>query len=177
MWTWFSNFFEKALVRRVKRRFAMRIVRLARSMCEVLTCAGSGLSAPCVSHWKDDGLASSEPQISVVRRRLRRHEFPPARSPLVTPSPRKMNVGLHRLSPFKVGRRRYAYPTLTQDDLAGVMGGTPDSSCDLRCTPKFSVLAGADLQGPSRCHPWAKPRVHPDVHVASACRTRHRSTA
>lgn len=31
-----------------------------------------------------------------------------------------MNVGLHRLSPFKVGRRRYAYPTLTQDDLAGV---------------------------------------------------------
>ena len=73
-----ANFFEKALVRRVKRRFAMRIVRLARSMCEVLTCAGSGLSAPCVSHWKDDGLASSEPQISVVRRRLRRHEFPPA---------------------------------------------------------------------------------------------------
>ena len=61
-----------------ERRFAMRIVRLARSMCEVLTCAGSGLSAPCVSHWKDDGLASSEPQISVVRRRLRRHEFPPA---------------------------------------------------------------------------------------------------
>ncbi len=31
-----------------------------------------------------------------------------------------MNVGLHRLSPFNVGRRRYAYPTLTQDDLAGV---------------------------------------------------------
>lgn len=31
-----------------------------------------------------------------------------------------MNVGIYRLSPFKVGRRRYAYPTLTQEDLAGV---------------------------------------------------------
>lgn len=43
MWTWLSNFFEKALVRRVMRGFAMRIVRLARSICDVLTCTGSGL--------------------------------------------------------------------------------------------------------------------------------------
>ena len=31
-----------------------------------------------------------------------------------------MNVGTYRLSPFKTGRRLYAYPTLTQEDLAGV---------------------------------------------------------
>lgn len=31
-----------------------------------------------------------------------------------------MNIGLYRLSPFKVGRRRYAYPTLSPEDLAGV---------------------------------------------------------
>ena len=31
-----------------------------------------------------------------------------------------VNVGLWRLSPFKTGRRTYAYPTLTQEDLAGV---------------------------------------------------------
>lgn len=31
-----------------------------------------------------------------------------------------MNLGLYRLSAFKVGRRKYAYPTLTEDDMAGV---------------------------------------------------------
>src|SRR5687767_9605450 len=31
-----------------------------------------------------------------------------------------MNVGLARLTAFKIGRRRYAYPTLTQEDLAAV---------------------------------------------------------
>jgi uncharacterized protein YifN (PemK superfamily) len=31
-----------------------------------------------------------------------------------------MNVSIARLSAFKVGRRRYAYPTLTQEDLAAV---------------------------------------------------------
>lgn len=31
-----------------------------------------------------------------------------------------MNVGLYRLSPFKIGRRKYAYPTLTPEDLAAV---------------------------------------------------------
>lgn len=35
-----SNFLENALVRRVKRRFAMRIARL---ICDVVTCIGSGL--------------------------------------------------------------------------------------------------------------------------------------
>jgi hypothetical protein len=28
--------------------------------------------------------------------------------------------GIYRLSAFKVGRRRYEYPTLTHDDLIGV---------------------------------------------------------
>jgi uncharacterized protein YifN (PemK superfamily) len=31
-----------------------------------------------------------------------------------------MNIGLYRLSAFKVGVRKYAYPTLTADDLAAV---------------------------------------------------------
>ncbi|PYE83901.1 type II toxin-antitoxin system PemK/MazF family toxin [Pseudoroseicyclus aestuarii] len=31
-----------------------------------------------------------------------------------------MNVALRRLSAFKVGRRKYEYPTLTPEDLAGV---------------------------------------------------------
>jgi uncharacterized protein YifN (PemK superfamily) len=31
-----------------------------------------------------------------------------------------MNIGLYRLSAFKVGRRQYVYPTLTAEDLAGV---------------------------------------------------------
>ena len=31
-----------------------------------------------------------------------------------------MNLGTYRLSAFKVGRRKYAYPTLTPDDLDGV---------------------------------------------------------
>lgn len=31
-----------------------------------------------------------------------------------------MNVGLYRLSAFKIGRRKYAYPTLNPEDLAGV---------------------------------------------------------
>lgn len=31
-----------------------------------------------------------------------------------------LNIGSYRLSAFKVGRRKYAYPTLTQADLAGV---------------------------------------------------------
>ena len=38
-----SNFLLNALVNRVKRRMPMRIVRLARSTCEVLTKAISGL--------------------------------------------------------------------------------------------------------------------------------------
>jgi mRNA interferase MazF len=31
-----------------------------------------------------------------------------------------MNIGSYRLSAFKIGRRKYEYPTLTPDDLAGV---------------------------------------------------------
>lgn len=31
-----------------------------------------------------------------------------------------MNLGLYRLSAFKVGRRQYAYPTLTEGDLRAV---------------------------------------------------------
>ena len=31
-----------------------------------------------------------------------------------------MNVGIWRLSAFKTGRRTYAYPTLSQDDMEGV---------------------------------------------------------
>ena len=31
-----------------------------------------------------------------------------------------MNVATRRLSAFKVGRRKYAYPTLTPEDLAAV---------------------------------------------------------
>ena len=31
-----------------------------------------------------------------------------------------MNLGTYRLSAFKVGRRQYVYPTLSQEDLAGV---------------------------------------------------------
>ncbi len=31
-----------------------------------------------------------------------------------------MNVAIRRLTAFKVGRRQYAYPTLTPEDLAGV---------------------------------------------------------
>lgn len=31
-----------------------------------------------------------------------------------------LNVGLYRLDAFKTGRRQYAYPTLTPEDLAGV---------------------------------------------------------
>jgi uncharacterized protein YifN (PemK superfamily) len=31
-----------------------------------------------------------------------------------------LNVGLYRLSAFKVGRRKYDYPTLTAEDLEGV---------------------------------------------------------
>ena len=31
-----------------------------------------------------------------------------------------MNIGLYRLSAFKVGRRKYVYPTLTPEDLAAV---------------------------------------------------------
>jgi hypothetical protein len=38
---WFSNFFENAFVSRLKRRLCIRIVRLARSEKDVLTCAMS----------------------------------------------------------------------------------------------------------------------------------------
>jgi uncharacterized protein YifN (PemK superfamily) len=31
-----------------------------------------------------------------------------------------MNLGIYRLTGFKVGRRQYVYPTLAQEDLAGV---------------------------------------------------------
>ena len=31
-----------------------------------------------------------------------------------------LNLGTYRLSAFKIGRRQYAYPTLTPEDLAGV---------------------------------------------------------
>jgi len=31
-----------------------------------------------------------------------------------------MNLGLHRLNGFKVGRRQWEYPQLTPEDLAGV---------------------------------------------------------
>jgi len=31
-----------------------------------------------------------------------------------------MNLGTYRLSAFKIGRRQYAYPTLTPEDLRGV---------------------------------------------------------
>lgn len=31
-----------------------------------------------------------------------------------------MNLGTYRLSAFKIGRRKYAYPTLTPEDLAAV---------------------------------------------------------
>lgn len=31
-----------------------------------------------------------------------------------------LNVGTYRLNAFKVGRRKYVYPTLSQEDLAGV---------------------------------------------------------
>ncbi len=40
---WFSTFFEKPLVKRVKRRIPIRIVRLARSTCDLLMWYGSGL--------------------------------------------------------------------------------------------------------------------------------------
>ena len=38
----FSTFFEKAFVSRVKRRMLIRIVRFARSTCDVLMCWPSG---------------------------------------------------------------------------------------------------------------------------------------
>ena len=31
-----------------------------------------------------------------------------------------MNLGIYRLRAFKVGRRKYYYPTLTPEDLKGV---------------------------------------------------------
>lgn len=31
-----------------------------------------------------------------------------------------LNIGLYRLTAFKVGRRKYEYPTLSAEDLAGV---------------------------------------------------------
>lgn len=34
-----------------------------------------------------------------------------------------LNIGVHRLDAFKVGRRKYTYPTLTPEDLAGVRNG------------------------------------------------------
>ncbi len=40
---WFSTFFEKPLVKRVKRRIPIHIVRLVRSTCDVLMWAGSEL--------------------------------------------------------------------------------------------------------------------------------------
>ena len=43
-----------------------------------------------------------------------------------------MNVSLTRLSAFKTGRRQYAYPTLSPEDLAGV---------------RRAVLAGLGLDG------------------------------
>ena len=43
-----------------------------------------------------------------------------------------MNISLTRLSAFKTGRRQYAYPTLSPEDLAGV---------------RRAVLAGLGLDG------------------------------
>ncbi len=43
-----------------------------------------------------------------------------------------MNVSLARLSAFKIGRRKYLYPTLSPEDLAGV---------------RRAVLAGLGLDG------------------------------
>ena len=43
-----------------------------------------------------------------------------------------MNVALRRLTAFKIGRRKYTYPTLSPEDLAGVRRG---------------VLAGLGLDG------------------------------
>jgi len=43
-----------------------------------------------------------------------------------------MNVSLHRLHAFKVDRRKYVYPTLSPEDLAGV---------------RQAVLAGLGLDG------------------------------
>ena len=42
--SWFSTFFEKALVSRVNRRMDIRIVRLDRSTDDVLMCFGSGVA-------------------------------------------------------------------------------------------------------------------------------------
>ena len=43
MCAWFSNFFENAFVKRVKRRFDMLTVRLNRSMYEVEMCLVIGM--------------------------------------------------------------------------------------------------------------------------------------
>ncbi len=45
VWQWFSNFFEKAFVNRVKRRIPIRMVRFARSTYDVLMCFRSGSPA------------------------------------------------------------------------------------------------------------------------------------
>ena len=42
-WIWFSSFFPKALVSRVKRRMPIRMLRFCRSTYDVLMCFGSGL--------------------------------------------------------------------------------------------------------------------------------------
>lgn len=44
-----------------------------------------------------------------------------------------LNIGTYRLSAFKVGRRKYVYPTLTPEDLAGV---------------RHAVLCGLSLDHP-----------------------------
>jgi mRNA interferase MazF len=46
-----------------------------------------------------------------------------------------LNIGTYRLSAFKVGRRKYAYPTLTPEDLAGV---------------RHAILCGLGLDRPVR---------------------------
>jgi mRNA interferase MazF len=48
-----------------------------------------------------------------------------------------LNIGTYRLSAFKVGRRKYAYPTLTPEDLGNV---------------RRAVLCGLGLDRPLKVH-------------------------
>lgn len=48
------------------------------------------------------------------------HPSEPAETPVWAKADMLMNLGIYRLNGFKIGRRKYEFPTLTDDDLQGV---------------------------------------------------------
>ncbi len=132
---WFSTFFEKPLVKRVKRRIPIHIVRLVRSTCDVLMWAGSEL--PMIGRFsiasttfmllrRAVGLPSSDPLTPVVLDQLhvinleaagRFDGFPvghvgvgnaPLHPPLPTPSQGRSRPCPRRLDPLHVLQLRAA---------------------------------------------------------------------